>query len=913
MDSQLVVSFLMVLADLAFKSLLIAGVAWCALRLWQHQDAALAHRVWSLVLAGMLCLPLLSMLVPQVPALPHYYPAQTGAVSSQPIGEAVAYEPPPTPKNAEQSVLSSSQTIEPARSLEPVSYPPIYAEEVVSPQLAPLSEAVPLSDASSGWLPVTAIAACIAYCLVASLLVGRLMLGLVLAHRLVDRATPIDRHVLGIPAPDGARLVESAEVQVPITTGMWRQAIVLPEDWQSWSSELLRMALAHESEHVRRGDAWFLLASQLNTAFYWFHPVAWLVRRKLSDLAEQICDDAVIVSTRQPAAYAKSLLTMAERITAGGHRVVPHGVAMARLPNLEQRIDAVIDSDRLLTKRLSMALGMLLLAVAVPIIALVAGLVPAAPALAQAEEIEADSKEPEANETVVGEVDQGDREPIVETEPVLLGKFPARLIAVYPGDGASDVRPDTLLRMRFDAPIDPSAFSLKWDRGGFLDTGSFSYLPEANELTVPVTLGTAKDHRVVLGGGPVQSLRGADGLEVASISWEFATLDNESAPMTALPTLESISPQAGSQVPRVAWIRAQFDKPVDVTALRLETAETRKLDSKMPRDLLSLEAPPLFEIDDSRKFVAIPVVFPAGWEGDLRVKIGGAKPFTVAYAATDELINWGDAEFAQTPEAKAELRSIVERTRAARRDLRSAVVETTSRDMSAAARDDILPFRSVRFTSGQFRFQGDKQFVGNVSGWMRGQFAIGSDGETSWFLIERRGDNGNKRLEMTRCNNGDIEDIYVAIADAFASKQLDLDRVIKERRLSLVGKKPLKAATCHVVRSWDVRDHRALDRIWVTVTDWWIDSESCLPRRVVKHFSGGSKQVIDLSYAQVNEPMPDSAFEPPQADVATQVDMDPLGEGYSKRFLKVSDGSDGKVSGRWGKYGSRGRSSSGLN
>jgi hypothetical protein len=51
----------------------------------------------------------------------------------------------------------------------------------------------------------------------------------------------------------------------------------------------------------------------------------------------------------------------------------------------------------------------------------------------------------------------------------------------------------------------------------------------------------------------------------------------------------------------------------------------------------------------------------------------------------------------------------------------------------------------------------------------------------------------------------------------------------------------------------------------------------------------------------------------PELEGVTPIPSEPLGNGYTNRFVNVRDGSDGRMSARWGKFGSAGRSSSGLN
>ncbi len=41
----------------------------------------------------------------------------------------------------------------------------------------------------------------------------------------------------------------------------------------------------------------------LNRAIFWFHPLAWWLERRLSALAEEACDDAVLKQGQDPVQY----------------------------------------------------------------------------------------------------------------------------------------------------------------------------------------------------------------------------------------------------------------------------------------------------------------------------------------------------------------------------------------------------------------------------------------------------------------------------------------------------------------------------------------------------------------------------------------------------------------------------------
>ena len=115
---------------------------------------------------------------------------------------------------------------------------------------------------------------------------------------------------------------------------------------------------------MRRADWLVTTLAELNRAIYWFHPLAWFLRRRLSELAELNCDDAVLEADGDRTQYARHLLEVANSLAASGARYRPplSGVAMARKPNVETRIDAILDAERPLARRLS-ALGAIVLLV----------------------------------------------------------------------------------------------------------------------------------------------------------------------------------------------------------------------------------------------------------------------------------------------------------------------------------------------------------------------------------------------------------------------------------------------------------------------------------------------------------------------------------------------------------------------
>ena len=124
-----------------------------------------------------------------------------------------------------------------------------------------------------------------------------------------------------------SRLTSSSCV-VPVTVGLLHPRIILPECSREWPRAQLDAVLAHEGEHIRRRDPLFQWIALLNRAIFWFHPLAWWLERKLSGLAEEACDAAVIARGHDPREYSEYLLDLARSVERAGNRINAVGMAM---------------------------------------------------------------------------------------------------------------------------------------------------------------------------------------------------------------------------------------------------------------------------------------------------------------------------------------------------------------------------------------------------------------------------------------------------------------------------------------------------------------------------------------------------------------------------------------------------------
>lgn len=101
----------------------------------------------------------------------------------------------------------------------------------------------------------------------------------------------------------------------PAVVGLWKPQILIPKSLvQTCDLRTLQILLAHELTHIRRGDLWWAMLQSLAVSLWWFHPFVWLASRRLTLECERSCDEETILRLScEPAAYARSLLSVLEQ------------------------------------------------------------------------------------------------------------------------------------------------------------------------------------------------------------------------------------------------------------------------------------------------------------------------------------------------------------------------------------------------------------------------------------------------------------------------------------------------------------------------------------------------------------------------------------------------------------------------
>ncbi len=109
-------------------------------------------------------------------------------------------------------------------------------------------------------------------------------------------------------------LFASSRVQTPMTLGLPRPRLVVPETWQNWPRRSRDLIMKHELAHIHRRDNLTRVLQMLVRSLYVFHPLVWLFSNKMDELREMACDDAATSGKATSIEYARALLHIAEQL-----------------------------------------------------------------------------------------------------------------------------------------------------------------------------------------------------------------------------------------------------------------------------------------------------------------------------------------------------------------------------------------------------------------------------------------------------------------------------------------------------------------------------------------------------------------------------------------------------------------------
>ena len=392
--------------DIAFKATVLLALTALALSALSRRSAAVRQRVATLGLAGALLLPAASLVAPrwEIPLVPSPVPAAAElSTAPEPMKAPVA-------RFEEEEVLSRASAESP-RARGESSRP---AGETLSGDetIFAAAPAVPVTTAPSRPFlnPLVAMSAFLLLWSVGTVFaLARLLVGMARVAGIRRRASSEAdgswadllsslSEKIGLERP--VRLFFTDEIAVPVTAGLRRPVVLLPESARRWNDERRRVVLLHELAHVGRADWISLLLGHAAAAFYWFHPLAWSTRSQMRKDCERACDDLVLSAGTRPSVYAAHLLSIVRSLRLSRQRTLS-AVAMAHRSYWDGRMRAILD-PQVERRRVSGGQARFAAVAVVGLVALLATVAPWAPRTAEA--------------VVASDVDYSDEESLLSEE-----------------------------------------------------------------------------------------------------------------------------------------------------------------------------------------------------------------------------------------------------------------------------------------------------------------------------------------------------------------------------------------------------------------------------------------------------------------------------------------------------------------
>lgn len=327
MDFLLQTNGLVIALELMVKSSLLMGAALTAVYFLKDRSPSLRHSILSIALIGLLVLPVLTFVAP----------------------------------GWQLKILPASGQAEP--QLEPVTET-LVTERLIEYRIVPIEEESPITWNASATvhtadppLPATAKPGFKQMAIPALWLLGLLILfarifaglwgvsrltrfGISLSenpwrmlYRLFMKKSPINRQV---------KLIKNRRVPVPMTWGVLRPVVLMPQDSSKWSFHQCSSVLFHELAHVKRGDFLVRILARVACSIFWFNPLSWLAYRHMIREQEKACDQMVLQAGIKPSTYASSLLQVKLAVT-GSQRLAAAAVGMAGDSALDERLTTILD------------------------------------------------------------------------------------------------------------------------------------------------------------------------------------------------------------------------------------------------------------------------------------------------------------------------------------------------------------------------------------------------------------------------------------------------------------------------------------------------------------------------------------------------------------------------------------------
>ena len=311
--------------------------------LLRRKSTALRHAWLCSVMIGLLVLPLM------VPFLPVFSPVKTTVTTTETTVES---------SSATQTIAEPTFAV-----MEPVTTVAVSLQENhfanETPALAVQNQPLPITTPENTRKIDMAVIIAVVLCAAMAIRLIMLLASIAATRRVAKNALVFktESNTLSLMeirkrfrVRQHVTVLTYDQVEIPFAAGIIKPVIFLPTAMQGENPEKLRLVLMHEMAHIARHDVFWQLLSRLMLALYWFHPLAWWLAGRIRQEREFACDDAVLLAndraTDTAEDYAMVLLDIAESIRRKSVFLPGCTVAMAQTHQIENRIRAILDPNR---------------------------------------------------------------------------------------------------------------------------------------------------------------------------------------------------------------------------------------------------------------------------------------------------------------------------------------------------------------------------------------------------------------------------------------------------------------------------------------------------------------------------------------------------------------------------------------
>jgi beta-lactamase regulating signal transducer with metallopeptidase domain len=257
------------LFDLSYKSAIVLIVGFLAHYLMKYHSASSRSTMWMMVFCGLLFLPWLYFVIPELP------------VSLTYVGES---------SSVGGAFFSSAGLIE-----------------------------------GLDWIVKIYLAVMLLLLLYLLNGIAKVILSTRYAEPFADPA--LDQLLNNLKVQNGINssvmLLTSEDIVSPSTWGIFRHYIVFPLCARNWNPEMMEQVISHELGHIARRDWLQQISARFVVCMLWINPLVWIAHKKFLLESEKSCDDMAIDDTGCSVTYAENLLWLARILNSNRKSISP--------------------------------------------------------------------------------------------------------------------------------------------------------------------------------------------------------------------------------------------------------------------------------------------------------------------------------------------------------------------------------------------------------------------------------------------------------------------------------------------------------------------------------------------------------------------------------------------------------------